>query len=112
MLRWLVGLLRWLLGLLGRVLGWLDPYPACITGRRWDVLAWNRSAAIVFGDYAELPEDRRNALWLLFMDPLRRRLYLDWEEQAGTAVAGRTDIATDNEVATINIVKARMSPLA
>src|SRR5215472_2033810 len=32
------------------VLASWDPNPACITGRRWDVLAWNRSAIVVFGD--------------------------------------------------------------
>lgn len=70
-----------------RVLESWDPFPALITGRRWDVLQWNRAAGLVFGDYGAYPEDRRNTLLLLFLDPARRRLHLDWEEQAGTAVA-------------------------
>jgi transcriptional regulator with XRE-family HTH domain len=70
-----------------RVLNSWDPYPAMITGRRWDILAWNPSAETIFGDYREYPEEQRNTLWLLFVDPRRRKLYLDWEEQAGRAVA-------------------------
>ena len=70
-----------------RVLETWDPYPALITGRRWDVLAWNVGAETVFGDYRQYPEDQRNMLLLQFVDPRRRTLYLDWEEQAGSAVA-------------------------
>jgi len=66
----------------------LDSSAACILGRRWDYLAWNRAFAVVFGDPAAWPEGRRNAIWAIFNDPARRRLLrTDWEVGARTAVA-------------------------
>jgi transcriptional regulator with XRE-family HTH domain len=64
-----------------------EPFPAYVVGRRWDVLAWNRGARALFGDYGALPEGRRNLLWCLFLLPDRRRLHREWSVQAETAVA-------------------------
>jgi transcriptional regulator with XRE-family HTH domain len=62
--------------------------PAYISGRRWDLLAWNRAMTVVFGDPAELPEGRRNSIWAIFNDPRRRKLLgSHWEEGARNAVA-------------------------
>jgi transcriptional regulator with XRE-family HTH domain len=61
--------------------------PSCLTGRRFDFLAWNRAHAVVFGDPAEMPDGRRNLLWRLFTDPARRKLHPDWEEGARRIVA-------------------------
>jgi transcriptional regulator with XRE-family HTH domain len=65
----------------------LDPNPACITGRRFDILAWNHAHAVVFGDPAEMPDGRRNLIWRLFTDPASRKLHPDWEEGARRIVA-------------------------
>ena len=65
----------------------LDPNPSCITGRRYDVLAWNRAYAAIFGDPAKMPDGRRNMLWRLFTDPASRKLHPDWEEGARRIVA-------------------------
>jgi transcriptional regulator with XRE-family HTH domain len=65
----------------------LGANPTCVTGRRFDLLAWNDAHAVVFGDPAELPEGRRNLLWRLFMDPAARKLHPDWEEGARRIVA-------------------------
>ena len=65
----------------------LGANPTCVTGRRFDLLAWNDAHAVVFGDTAELPEGRRNLLWRLFMDPDARKLHPDWEEGARRIVA-------------------------
>ena len=35
----------------------LGTSPAYITGRRWDVLAWNLAACQVFANFATMPED-------------------------------------------------------
>jgi transcriptional regulator with XRE-family HTH domain len=72
---------------LRRVLAGWEPYPAIVLGRRWDVLAWNRAYVRVLGDYRELPEGRRNALWSMFMRPSRRRLIRDWAREAEIMVA-------------------------
>ena len=66
----------------------LGPNPACLQGRRGDLLAWNRAYAIVFGDPEQLAKPYRNHLWLTFMDPGRRELYgSEWEKGARLAVA-------------------------
>jgi transcriptional regulator with XRE-family HTH domain len=61
--------------------------PACVTGRRFDFLAWNDAHAAVFGDPADLPEGRRNLLWKIFMDPAMRKQLPDWNEGARRLVA-------------------------
>ena len=55
-------------------------------GRRWDVLAWNRAAEVVFCDYGGLDGDARNIMHLLFTDQDHRRLLVDWRELARTAL--------------------------
>jgi transcriptional regulator with XRE-family HTH domain len=70
-----------------RLMEGLDPNPACVLGRRWDYLAWNRAHTVVFGDPARLPDGRRNLIWSVFMDPVRRRLHADWDEGARRVLA-------------------------
>ena len=48
--------------------------PAYITGRRWDVLAWNTAAAEIFA-FDRLAEDDRNILICVFTNPATRRLF-------------------------------------
>lgn len=60
--------------------------PAYVMGRRWDVLAWNRAAEVVFGDYGALDGDARNIMHLLFTDENHRRLLVDWEGLARVAL--------------------------
>jgi transcriptional regulator with XRE-family HTH domain len=71
---------------LQRVLDAWDPFPAHVTGRRRDLLAWNRASEAING-WSQLPEDRRNLLWFMFMVPLARRLLVDWEKEAPLTVA-------------------------
>ncbi|MFK0110696.1 helix-turn-helix domain-containing protein [Streptomyces sp. NPDC091217] len=61
--------------------------PAVVSGRRTDVLAWNRLAAALIADYANIPEDHRTFIRILFTDPVMRTLYMDWEEVAHVAIA-------------------------
>ncbi|MFG2127980.1 helix-turn-helix domain-containing protein [Streptomyces sp. NPDC048751] len=56
--------------------------PAYIGGRRSDILAWNRMAAALFGDWAELPATERNWARLVFLRPEYRELFVDWEQKA------------------------------
>ncbi|MCX4764616.1 helix-turn-helix transcriptional regulator [Streptomyces sp. NBC_01275] len=60
----------------------LDGVPAYIVGRRTEVLAWNRMAAAVFGDWAELPVAERNWARMVFLRPAYRELFVDWEQKA------------------------------
>jgi transcriptional regulator with XRE-family HTH domain len=71
---------------LRRVLEAWDPFPAHISGRRRDLLDWNRTSEIVNG-WSRLPEDRRNLVWFMFMEPHARRLLVEWEKEAPLTVA-------------------------
>jgi len=70
-----------------RMLDSLRSQPAYVLGRRWDVLAWNRAAVAVFGDYGRLDSDRRNIMHMVFADPEHRRLLTDWDELARAVLA-------------------------
>jgi len=65
----------------------LNGQPAYVTGRRWDILAWNRAAAAVFGDYRRLEGDARNVMHLLFADPAHRAILTDWPSVSAVALA-------------------------
>ncbi|MEO4030254.1 helix-turn-helix transcriptional regulator [Chromobacterium vaccinii] len=70
-----------------RMLDNLRDQPAYITGRRWDILAWNRAAAALFGDYALLPPEDRNLLRMVFANPAHRALLAEWDDLARAALA-------------------------
>jgi transcriptional regulator with XRE-family HTH domain len=72
---------------LQRMLESLDRQPAYILGRRWDVLAWNRAASIVFGDYSKLEGDERNVMHMVFANEDHRRLLVDWDQIAPASLA-------------------------
>ncbi len=61
--------------------------PAYVTGRRWDVLAWNKAAADIFA-FDRMAEDDRNILLCTLTNPHTRRLFGPaWKEQAKRMVA-------------------------
>ncbi|MFB7905785.1 helix-turn-helix domain-containing protein [Kitasatospora sp. NPDC056076] len=61
-----------------RLLDRLDHTPAVVMGHRMDILAWNRAATALFGDYGALPPEHRNIARITFLDPASRDLYADW----------------------------------
>jgi transcriptional regulator with XRE-family HTH domain len=67
---------------LRRLIDSMDPTPAYLLGRRFDFLAHNRAAAVLFPQIEEVPPAERNHLWLVFMHPAWRELYPDWEPNA------------------------------
>ncbi|MEU8792891.1 helix-turn-helix transcriptional regulator [Streptomyces sp. NPDC048643] len=69
-------------GALRQLLDTMDGVPAYITGRRSDLLGWNRMAAAVFGDWSELPAQERNWARMVFLRPEYRDLYVEWEQKA------------------------------
>jgi transcriptional regulator with XRE-family HTH domain len=70
-----------------QVLSGLNPNPAVVLSRRWDVVPWNNAAALVFADFASLPEHRRNWVWLTFTDPPFQDLIANWKRFARCVVA-------------------------
>ncbi len=63
------------------------PYPAYAATNSWTVVAWNRAARLVFADYEALSGRERNIVWMAFTDPDQRRMAVNWEEQARSALA-------------------------
>jgi transcriptional regulator with XRE-family HTH domain len=73
--------------LLQRFLDQLEPNPAYLTGRRWDLLAWNRAACVVLGEVDAFAPDQRNILRLVFTDQEFRQRVVDWEVVAQRVLA-------------------------
>jgi transcriptional regulator with XRE-family HTH domain len=72
---------------LQRVLDSFELSAALIKTSTWDVVAWNRAAAVVLKDYGLLPLEQRNILRLMFLDPQVREAQPDWESVARFVVA-------------------------
>lgn len=71
---------------LQRLIASLDQ-PAYVTGRRWDVLAWNKAADEVFA-FGRLSEADRNVLICILTLPATRKLFgAGWTEEAKRVVA-------------------------
>jgi len=71
---------------LQRVVDALDPHPAFVIGRRWDMLTWNRAADLLFHFHEPCPPHARNVVWRFFVREART-LDLHWERQAQNLVA-------------------------
>ena len=77
---------------LQRLLDALETSPALIKTATWDVVAWNRAAALVLTDYGKLPVERRNILRVMFGNPAVRAAQHDWDKRRalrGGRVSGR-----------------------
>jgi transcriptional regulator with XRE-family HTH domain len=61
--------------------------PAYVTGRRWDVLVWNKAAEEIFS-FSKLPEQDRNVLICILTKQATRRLFgAGWSDEARRVVA-------------------------
>lgn len=56
-------------------------------GDRWDVVAWNRGACAIYGDFAAMEGLERNMLAVFFLNPRMRHLLVDWPRLARGIVA-------------------------
>jgi len=97
---------------LQRVLDALEPSPALIRTAIWNVVAWNRAATVMLGDYGALPPHQRNVLRIIFLDPRARAAQDDWEGVARHVVgAFRVDAARAGaEVGPLVDELCRLSP--
>lgn len=79
---------------LQRVLDALTLSPAIIKTAMWDVVGWNRAAAVLLTDYGKLPREGRNILRLMFGSDHVRTRNEDWQGVARFVVgAFRADMA-------------------
>ena len=65
----------------------LGTNPAYITGRRWDLLAWNRAACTILGDFDSMPAHERNIVHFIFTNKEARSHLVDWEGTAQRILA-------------------------
>jgi transcriptional regulator with XRE-family HTH domain len=87
---------------LQRLIDSLDASPALVKTPTWDVVAWNRAAAVVLTDYGALPADQRNILRLIFCNPAIRAKQHDWTSLARFVVgAFRADAARAGAVSEV-----------
>ncbi len=99
---------------LQRVLDAFEVSPAIIKTPTWDVIAWNRAAAVVLTDYAKLPLEGRNILRLIFADSQVRAAQENWRSVARYVVgAFRADAVragASEEMARLVDELSRLSP--
>jgi transcriptional regulator with XRE-family HTH domain len=99
---------------LQRVLDALATSPAIVKTATWDVVAWNRAAAVLLTDYALLEPKQRNILRLMFGNSRVRDLQDDWQSVARFVVASfRADAAragAGEEIAQLVDELSRTSP--
>ncbi|MEV7425731.1 helix-turn-helix transcriptional regulator [Streptomyces sp. NPDC091212] len=72
---------------LRQLLDSMEGMPAYVSGARSEILAWNRMAAALFGDWGKLPPAERNWARLTFLSPDYRELFLDWDSKASDIVS-------------------------
>lgn len=68
--------------ILQHVLDSLVLCPSIIADQRWNVVAWNRAASLVLGDFSSMNVRKRNIVWAMFTDIRFKELYIDWEKHA------------------------------
>lgn len=71
--------------------------PSMIINEKWQVLAWNDSANLLYGDFSRMNEKERNILWSVFTDDNQKKQLVDWSKHA-KALLGRFRIAYSNHL--------------
>lgn len=91
---------------LQRVLDGMALSPAIIKTAMWDVVGWNRAAAVLLTDYSKLPREGRNILRLMFGSDHVRARNEDWGGIARFVVgAFRADVARAGASASADVMK-------
>ncbi|MFE9724816.1 helix-turn-helix transcriptional regulator [Streptomyces sp. NPDC005794] len=70
-----------------QLLDTMEGVPAYVVGRRSEILAWNRMAAAVFGDWSQVAPQERNWARLVFLQSEYRELFVDWDQKASDIVS-------------------------
>ena len=56
--------------------------PSLVTDQRWNVIAWNKAACVIFGDFNKMNVRERNIVWAMFTDNKYKQLFVDWNLHA------------------------------
>jgi transcriptional regulator with XRE-family HTH domain len=92
----------------------MEPNAAYALDPKWDLIAWNEGAEIMFGGLSQMLREHRNYLKLMFTSPAFRELFVDWEEVARCCLANfRSDSASHvddpNWISMVDDLKKRSS---
>ncbi len=68
--------------ILWHVLDSLVYSPALVIDQRWNVIAWNKAADVILGEFNQMNERERNIVWAMFTDIKYKELYVDWDMHA------------------------------
>lgn len=83
----------------------LEPHPAYIMDKYWDVPLWNRAAEFIFQfpSYSASMNPKLNLLSHFLIDPFKKEITSDWDEQAKNMIARfRADCAPYPQDAKLN----------
>jgi transcriptional regulator with XRE-family HTH domain len=62
------------------ILNELRNFPMLISDRRCNIVGWNQAAAAIFIDFAQIPANERNMIWLLFTRREFKALAVNWRD--------------------------------
>ena len=68
--------------ILQHVLDSLMYSPSLVTDQRWNVIAWNKAACLIFGEFSEMNVRERNIVWAVFTDDKYKQLLVNWNQNA------------------------------
>lgn len=68
--------------ILQHVLDSLELCPSFIADQRWNVIAWNKAACILLGDFECMNARQKNVVWAMFTDDYFKQLYNNWDMYA------------------------------
>jgi transcriptional regulator with XRE-family HTH domain len=68
--------------MLQHVLDNLTLSPSFIMDTRWNIIAWNKAASVVFTDFSKINVSKRNMVWMMFNNADYKKLFIDWEFHA------------------------------
>ena len=68
--------------ILQHVLDHLTLCPSLVTDQRWNVVAWNKAACTIFGDFTKMTSRERNIVWAMFTDNKYKQLFVGWDMHA------------------------------
>ncbi|TWD82324.1 helix-turn-helix protein [Kribbella amoyensis] len=65
----------------------MSPLPAMLVNHRFDICAWNPEMAALMLDFAGVPAEKRNTMWLCTMEPAFGDFYVDREQVIREGIA-------------------------
>lgn len=67
---------------LQHVLDNLTLCPSFMMDQRWNVIAWNKAACLVFGEFSKMNVREKNIVWMMFTNNNYKQLFADWDFHA------------------------------